>query len=694
MAIPRPLGPLNQLLAQLPDVWDYLDSAVVSNQLIDATLAPYNVLNDGTAQSTAALQDAIDDARDSAGVYIGVYLPPGNYKFNSGSLTLYEGLNLVGSWRATFAHTWIFDGSGQPDATDGKGTTIQVDVGSGVSTGAFITVHANASVKGITFYYPSQSRTAATPTTYPPTIFLGESSSQTHFDQCVESCQFLGHWLAIKCRYGGRYMIRNVRGYGVHGIDIDKSYDTSYFENVKWNAYFYSSFASTPPADNFYKYVNQNGTGIKAGRVDNLTILNPYILGVRHAIETVTTSAEGSLPGGSAWMTVIGGGAESCIAGAVLANSQAGGLGIAFNNYRVSATHNSTGAADGYGIVTSSTFDGTLNITNCDFGGQGSGPNSQEFNILLAGGGQVSVSGCRFYNASTNNIRVDCPSGNVGNVTLASNTFNTSTSNAVNITGHAKVNSAGNTFVQKNRADAIVTSGAGGFVPTSNGDRFLDLAGNFGPVGVNGTQVFSTGEVSHPKNVEFANAGVNTQGGVQIQGIGNGANQGWGTVAINATFDRVGSAWNRTNTGTDAWLIIAESNNTNTGPLLVRRAASGSNPITWTDYLIIGPSGGIRFDRGTATATAGAATLNKVSGKITSESLTTAAGADYTLTLTNSLIAADSLVFVSVENGSNTTEGLSVQRVTPGSSSAVILVRNTHASAAWNGTIKLSFVVF
>src|SRR5688572_4628699 len=694
MAIPRPPGPLNQLPAQLPAVWDYLDGLTGAGvALIDATLAPYNVLNDGTAQSTTALQDAIDDARDSAGTYVGVYLPPGRYKFNSGSLVIYQGLCLIGAWRGTFGHTWVFDGAGQPSALDGKGTTIEVDVGSGVSTGAFITAHANTLIKGITFYYPSQSRTAVTPTTYPPTIFLGESSSQTHFDQTVENCEFLGHWLAIKVRYGGRFMIRNVRGYGVNGIDVDKSYDTSWIENVKWNAYFYSSFSSTPPADNFYRYVNQNGVGIKTGRVDNLIILNPYILGYRHAIESVETSAEGALPGGKSWMSVIGGGAESCVAGAFLANSQAGGLGILFNGFRVSATHNVLSSIDGYGIVTGAAYDGTLTINSCDFGGMGSGPNSQQFNLLFLGGGQVQVGGCNFYNASSNNIVAASPVGNAMNLSLLGNKFNTSTLDSVNISGYAKVASSGNTFVQKNRANAIVTAGLGGFVPTSNGDRFLDLAGSFGPVGGFGSFVFETGEIFHPKNVEFGNT-INVQGAVEVQGIANGANQGWGTLAVNARFDRVAGVWNRANTGTDAWLLIAESNSTDTGPLLIRRAASGSNPITWTTFLTISPGGVVTYDSGTATAIAGAATLSKPSGTITSESLTTAAGADYGFMLTNTLISATSKVFVTVDTGSNTTEGISVQRVTPGSGSVGIIVRNTHASAAWNGTIKISFVVF
>jgi len=92
-------------------------------------------------------------------------------------------------------------------------------------------------------------------------------------------------------------------------------------------------------------------------------------------------------------------------------------------------------------------------------------------------------------------------------------------------------------------------------------------------------------------------------------------------------------------------------------------------------------------------ATAGAATLDGVCGKVTSEALTTAAGADYTLTLTNSKIGLASNVVVSVANGTNTTAGIQVCRVQPLAGSVVILIRNIHASAALNGTIVVSFNV-
>lgn len=95
----------------------------------------------------------------------------------------------------------------------------------------------------------------------------------------------------------------------------------------------------------------------------------------------------------------------------------------------------------------------------------------------------------------------------------------------------------------------------------------------------------------------------------------------------------------------------------------------------------------------TASATAGAATLNQPSGVVTSEALTTAAAATYTLTLTNSKIAATDIVLASVGNGTNSAGTPDLCSVTPAAGSVVIVVRNSHASAALNGTLKIAFAV-
>jgi len=101
---------------------------------------------------------------------------------------------------------------------------------------------------------------------------------------------------------------------------------------------------------------------------------------------------------------------------------------------------------------------------------------------------------------------------------------------------------------------------------------------------------------------------------------------------------------------------------------------------------------GLASDIGTATATTGAATLNAMIGQVTSEALTTGAAAEYTLTVTNDKIAAGDIVLASVDaNGSAGSPNIGECTVTAGQ--VVITVSNTHASAAFDGAIKINFVV-
>lgn len=99
----------------------------------------------------------------------------------------------------------------------------------------------------------------------------------------------------------------------------------------------------------------------------------------------------------------------------------------------------------------------------------------------------------------------------------------------------------------------------------------------------------------------------------------------------------------------------------------------------------------IRVLNGTATASAGAATLAKQAGKITTEALSTAAAATYTLTLTNTKIAATSFVFASVCYGTATQGTPQVVSITPSANTVVIIIKNIHATLAFDGTLKISF---
>ena len=96
----------------------------------------------------------------------------------------------------------------------------------------------------------------------------------------------------------------------------------------------------------------------------------------------------------------------------------------------------------------------------------------------------------------------------------------------------------------------------------------------------------------------------------------------------------------------------------------------------------------------TGTSTSAAATVNAQTGVVTTESLTTAAAATYSFTLTNSYIKAGSIVMVTVGKGTATTGEPAVHFVTPAAGSVVIAIRNDAAAAALNGTITIGFVVF
>lgn len=101
----------------------------------------------------------------------------------------------------------------------------------------------------------------------------------------------------------------------------------------------------------------------------------------------------------------------------------------------------------------------------------------------------------------------------------------------------------------------------------------------------------------------------------------------------------------------------------------------------------------IATDNSTATSTAAAATVNAQAGMITTEALTTAAGATYTFTLTSNRISANSAVMFCIAKGTATTGTPVVAWTTPAAGSVVVIIQNIHASAALNGTILLGFYI-
>lgn len=96
----------------------------------------------------------------------------------------------------------------------------------------------------------------------------------------------------------------------------------------------------------------------------------------------------------------------------------------------------------------------------------------------------------------------------------------------------------------------------------------------------------------------------------------------------------------------------------------------------------------------TATAVAGAATATGKFGVITTESLTTAQNALYTLTLTlTGLVTANVPILVTIGNGTNTAGTPMLCTATrTDANTLTIVVANKHATAvAFNGTLVIDY---
>lgn len=90
---------------------------------------------------------------------------------------------------------------------------------------------------------------------------------------------------------------------------------------------------------------------------------------------------------------------------------------------------------------------------------------------------------------------------------------------------------------------------------------------------------------------------------------------------------------------------------------------------------------------------ANAVTANGQCGVITTSALTTAGGASYAITWTNSSIATTSVIGLTIMGGTNTTEAITL-KATAGSSTSTLTIYNNTASTALNGTILIGYTVF
>lgn len=113
---------------------------------------------------------------------------------------------------------------------------------------------------------------------------------------------------------------------------------------------------------------------------------------------------------------------------------------------------------------------------------------------------------------------------------------------------------------------------------------------------------------------------------------------------------------------------------------------------TFSSGIAFGAGATFDADSSTVTLSSNAGTISKMAGVITTESLSTAAAGSQALTITNTLCASTDMVFVT-RTGGTSAGGTPIIKAVPGSGSFVITLDNKHASAAFDGTFILSFLL-
>jgi hypothetical protein len=96
---------------------------------------------------------------------------------------------------------------------------------------------------------------------------------------------------------------------------------------------------------------------------------------------------------------------------------------------------------------------------------------------------------------------------------------------------------------------------------------------------------------------------------------------------------------------------------------------------------------------GTATAVNSSVTINQSIGEATTASLTTAAGSTYSFSINNTEAAAGDIVMATLSPGTNSAGIPIFERVGATSERIDFRILNIHDTDAFNGTIKIQFLL-
>jgi hypothetical protein len=321
----------------------------------------YGALGDGKTDATGAFQKALDAAGQTGGGV--VYAPRGNYFF-AGHLNVPRGVTLKGTWESVPSHVGLRNRGGDRPTDDG--TTFLVTENAGKEVGdPFITLHDNATLKGVVLYYPNQNP-AGDPVAYPWAVAMRGKNP------AVLGVELLNPYNGIDASENERHLIRDVQGQPLRrGIFVDAIYDIGRIENVHFNPWWSDSPGLTA-------WQEEHGEAFIFGRSDWQYVYNTFCFGYNKGYKFVKTKT------GVCNGNFLGIGADDCNTAVDVEDSAP--FGLLISNGEFTSFHGTNPTM----VRVEKTHTGTVRFVNCAFWG----PCRQIAHV--AGRGTVGFSDCTF----------------------------------------------------------------------------------------------------------------------------------------------------------------------------------------------------------------------------------------------------------------------------------------------------------
>ncbi|MHB1001136.1 MAG: glycosyl hydrolase family 28-related protein [Armatimonadota bacterium] len=336
----------------------------------------FGAKGDGVTDDTAAFQNAMEERQRAGGGIVQV--PSGRYMIKT-HLRIPRSVTLEGTWRAPVTvdgyHTDPKDINSPPVLS---GSILLAVEGAGQPDGkAFISMTTNSTLKGMTIFYPNQTKTNP-PIAYPWTVQCegGENSS-------VIDVFMVNPYQAVDfgSNFASRTYIRNLFAQALYrGVFIDQCGDVGRLENVHLWLFWTADDADSP----VNKFMQEHGEGFVFGRSDWGYVTNCFAIGYNIGMHFINTQAKDNkifVGGGNYLLTQSGvDGSRTAVQFDVVQSHS----GVSFSNSQIFGD-----------IIVNKTNDAMIRFTSCGLFGT-----TQGTTIGLAkidGTGRVSFDNCHFY---------------------------------------------------------------------------------------------------------------------------------------------------------------------------------------------------------------------------------------------------------------------------------------------------------